>query len=171
MCQTNKLEYQERLEAVTLPTLQYRRFRADMIETYKITHGHFEDNCVKHLFEMKSTNMRDHQYVIKIIHSKNATRRNYFALRVASVWSSLFSDNVESVSLKVIKKKLGDHCLTRNIVFDQNYDFLNALSSFFLVASFNCFIQFQVYLFLLLDILSHRYFLRYVFNKLFCCLL
>ena len=45
----NKLEYQERLEALSLPTLQHRRFRVDMIETYKITHGHFEDNCVKHL--------------------------------------------------------------------------------------------------------------------------
>ena len=46
----NKLEYQERLEALNLPTLQYRIFRADIIEMYKITHGHFEDNCVKHLF-------------------------------------------------------------------------------------------------------------------------
>ena len=57
-----KLEYQERLEALNLPTLQYRRFCADMIETYKITHGHFEDNCVKHLFEMRSINARGHQY-------------------------------------------------------------------------------------------------------------
>ena len=154
-----------------MPTLHYRRFRTDRIETYKITHGYFEDNCVKVLCEMTSTNTRGHQYTINIRYSNLTARRNYFALRVASVWSSLFSDNVESISLKVIKKKLGDHCLTRNIVFDQNYDFLNALSSFFLVASFNCFIQFQVYLFLLLDILSHRYFLRYVFNKLFCCLL
>ena len=45
----NKLEYQERLEALNLPTLQHRRFRADMIETYKTTHGYFEDICVKHL--------------------------------------------------------------------------------------------------------------------------
>ena len=54
----NKLEYQERLETMNLPTLQYRRFRADMIETSKITRGHFEDSCVKHLSEMKSTNTR-----------------------------------------------------------------------------------------------------------------
>ena len=31
----NKLEYQERLEALNLHTLQYRRFCADMIETFK----------------------------------------------------------------------------------------------------------------------------------------
>ena len=72
----NKLEYKERLEALNLPTLQYRRFRADMIETYKITYGHFEDNCFQ--FEMKSTNTRGHQYIIKIRHSSTTTRRNYF---------------------------------------------------------------------------------------------
>ena len=68
----NKLEYQERLEALNLPTLQHRRFRADMIDTFKITHGH---NCVKHLFEMKSTNTRGHQYAIKIRYSNTTTRR------------------------------------------------------------------------------------------------
>ena len=40
----DKLEYQGRLEALNLPTLQYRRCRVDMIEKYKITHGHFKDN-------------------------------------------------------------------------------------------------------------------------------
>ena len=72
----NKLEYQERLETLNLPTLQYRRFRADMIETYKITHRQFEDNCVKHQFEMKSTNTRGHQYAIKIRHSNITVRIN-----------------------------------------------------------------------------------------------
>ena len=70
---TNKLEYQERLEALNLVTLQYRRFRA---ERYKITHEHFEDNSVKHLFEMKSKKMRGHQHAIKIKHSNTTTRKN-----------------------------------------------------------------------------------------------
>ena len=70
---TNKLEYQERLEALNLVTLQYRRFRA---ETHKITHEHFEDNSVKHLFEMKSKNARGHQHAIKIKHSNTTTRKN-----------------------------------------------------------------------------------------------
>ena len=121
----SKLEYQARLEALNLPTLQFRRIRSDMIESFKITHGHFEDNCVKHLFEMKSTNTRVHQYAIKIRHLNTTTRRNYFAFRVASVWNSLSNDIVGSVSLNVFKKKLHDHCLTRNIVFDPNFDFLN----------------------------------------------
>ena len=138
----NNLGYQLRLEALNLRTLQYRRIRADMIETYKITLGHFEDNCVKHLFEMKSTNTRGHQYAIKIRHSNTTIRRNYFALRVVSVWNSLSSDIVGSVSLNVFKKKLDDHCLTRNIVFDPNYDFpntyaLSTLSTYALLLLFH----------------------------------
>ena len=74
-----------------LPTLQYRRFRADMIIMYKITYLHFEENCIKHLFQMKSTNTRGHQYAINIRHSNTTTRRNYFAFCVASVWNSLSS--------------------------------------------------------------------------------
>ena len=70
---TNKLEYQERLEALNLVTLQYRRFRA---ERYKITHEHFEDNSAKHLFEMKSKNKRGHQHAVKIKHSNTTTRKN-----------------------------------------------------------------------------------------------
>ena len=50
------MKYQERLEALNLPTLNYIIFLADMIETYKTIHGHFED---------KSTNTRGHQYAIK----------------------------------------------------------------------------------------------------------
>ena len=120
-----KLEYQERLKALNLPTLQYRRFNANIIETYKIAHVHFEDNCVKHLFEMKSTNTRGHQCAIKIRHSNLTITRHYFAFRVVSVWNSLSSDIVGSVSLNVFKKKLDDHCLTRNTMFYSNYDFLN----------------------------------------------
>ena len=121
----NKLEYHEKLETLNLPTIQYRKFCADMIETYKITHGYFEDNCVKHLFEMRSTNTRGHQHAIKISHSNITTIRNYFAFRVASVWNSLPSDNVGLVSLNVFKRKLDGHSLTGNIVFDPNYDILN----------------------------------------------
>ena len=123
------MKYQKRLEALNLPTLLYRRFRTDRIETYKITHGYFEDNCVKVLFEMTSTNTRGHQYTINIRYSNLTARRNYFAFRVASFWNSLSSHIFEWVSLNVFKKKLKDDCLTRNIIFDPNYHFLDTYTS------------------------------------------
>ena len=32
------ITYKERLKAMSLPTLQYRRYQGDMIEVYKISH-------------------------------------------------------------------------------------------------------------------------------------
>ena len=62
---------------------------------------------------------------MKTRHSNTTTRRNYFAFGVASVWNSPSSDFVGSVSLNVFKTTLDGHGLTRNIVSDRNYDFLN----------------------------------------------
>jgi len=39
----NKL-YQERLKALDLPTLKFRRLRGDMIETYKVLSGIYDTN-------------------------------------------------------------------------------------------------------------------------------
>ena len=49
----NKLDYQERLEKLVLPTLDYRRFRGSIIETYKILHNLNDANCTNSLFELK----------------------------------------------------------------------------------------------------------------------
>ena len=37
------LSYLERLQLLKLPTLQYRRYRGDMIEMYKLSHGHYDE--------------------------------------------------------------------------------------------------------------------------------
>ena len=114
-----------------------------MIEMYKNTHGYFEDNCVKHLFEMKSTNTRGRQYATKIRHTNTTARRNYLAFSVASIWNSLFSNIFKLVSWNIFKNKLGHRCLPRNIDFDPNYDFLNTyaigilLKWHFAIVSFN----------------------------------
>ena len=38
------LPYAERLKALQLPTLKYRRYRGDMIEVYKILTGSYDTN-------------------------------------------------------------------------------------------------------------------------------
>ena len=35
----SELSYEERLKKLGIPTLQYRRLRADMLQVYKIVHG------------------------------------------------------------------------------------------------------------------------------------
>ena len=38
----NKLPYEQRLRYLDLPTLQYRRYRGDMIEAYKLSHEYHD---------------------------------------------------------------------------------------------------------------------------------
>ena len=76
--------YHERLEALNLPQLHYKRFRIDIIQAHKITHGYFDETGVGHLLEMKSTYTRGHQYAIKTRHSNNAVSGRYFAFPVVS---------------------------------------------------------------------------------------
>lgn len=74
--------------------------------------------------------------------------------------------------LKCIQKE------TKGWLSNKEYNFWSKLSLFgylhlnylFKVTFCYCLIQLQAYLFLLLDILHYRYFLRHAFNKLFCFL-
>ena len=45
------LSYQHRLEALKLPTLQYRRYRGDMIEMFKLPHGYYDEMAIKDFIE------------------------------------------------------------------------------------------------------------------------
>ena len=60
----NKLSYHERLEKLDLPTLSYRRLRGSMIETFKILHGYYDDNCVS-LFTFMGTITRGHKLSVR----------------------------------------------------------------------------------------------------------
>ena len=44
------LSYQH-LEALKLPTLQYRRYRGDMIEMFKLSHGYYDEMAIKDFIE------------------------------------------------------------------------------------------------------------------------
>ena len=44
--QCKNLSYENRLKMLNLPTLTYRRFRGDMIETYKILNNVYDKDVV-----------------------------------------------------------------------------------------------------------------------------
>ena len=45
------LPYQHRLEALKLPTLQYRRYRGDMIEMFKLSRGYYDEMAINDFIE------------------------------------------------------------------------------------------------------------------------
>ena len=44
------LPYESRLKRLKLPTLKYRRARGDVIETFKILHGYYDNMLLTFLF-------------------------------------------------------------------------------------------------------------------------
>ena len=76
----NKLSYRERLEKLDLPTLSYRRFRGSMIETFKILHGYYNDNCESSLFTFKDTMTRRHKLSLRTRQCNTNVRRNFFTV-------------------------------------------------------------------------------------------
>ena len=66
------IPYKERLKAMSLPTLQYRRYRGDMIEVYKISHGFYDENIYDFVQTIGSITSES----IASIYQRRATRKN-----------------------------------------------------------------------------------------------
>ena len=90
------LTYLDRLKALNLPTISYRRLRGDMIEVYKIITSIYDSNTCQNILNFrqnKVVNLRGHQYTFEHKRLYTASRVNYFANRVVKVWNSLSEDN------------------------------------------------------------------------------
>ena len=102
------LSYEERLQKLRLPTLVYRRARGDMIDTYKILQGIY-DNKVSSLFtrhETARTQTRGHSKKLFKSHSKLNLRKHFFTNRVINLWNNLPEKVVSAPSLNSFKNRL-----------------------------------------------------------------
>ena len=100
------LSYEKRLKHLNLPSLAYRRHRADMIQIYKIMHG-LDELDLAHFFDHPTDNRtRGHRYKIgeKKVYSK--LRHGLFLQRCINEWNNLSSVVVESTSLNSFKSNL-----------------------------------------------------------------
>ena len=71
----NDLDYPQRLRKLGLPSLEYRRMRGDLIETYKITHNIYDPITTKSLFTSSNiTNTRSHFFKL----TKRRTNTNQY---------------------------------------------------------------------------------------------
>ena len=99
------LKYEERLKEMNLPSLSYRRKRGDLIEAYKLTHGHYAIN--KNLLKLdKTSRTRGHMYKIEKQYCKLSVRQNFFAVRVENQWNDLPASVVEAPSINAFKERL-----------------------------------------------------------------
>ena len=99
------LNYRHRMYYLRLPSLKYRRLRADMIQVYKIINGIDDLDC------------RD--FLVKLIQIEHAIRHNfcvkycitnkikyYFSIRVVPKWNQLLDITKSTETLNALKKIL-----------------------------------------------------------------
>nr|XP_006825930.1 PREDICTED: RNA-directed DNA polymerase from mobile element jockey-like [Saccoglossus kowalevskii] len=106
------LSYEGRLSALNLPTLDYRRHRGDMIQVFKILHGHCDvDPAV--FFELSSSVTRGHRWKLIKTRCYKSVRHNFFATRIVNDWNALPEYIVDSNSIDSFKQKLDKLWISR----------------------------------------------------------
>ena len=101
------LSYEERLERLKLFTLEERRLRGDLIQTFKLLTG--KEN-VDHdiFFNHSTTNLRGHS--LKLSKSQcNKLCRRFFSQRVIDVWNSLSEFMVSAPSTNIFKNRVDNN--------------------------------------------------------------
>ena len=78
--------YAERLTLISLPSLQYRRLRGNLIFLYKVLNNHFNSDF-SDLYTITFT--RGHQFKLIKNRARLLCRSNYFFNRITDNWNSL----------------------------------------------------------------------------------
>ncbi|MFZ2538708.1 MAG: reverse transcriptase family protein [Oscillospiraceae bacterium] len=101
------LSYVERLKKCNLCTLRFRRVRGDMIETYKILTGKYDQAVVPNFIYYSGSNVtRGNSMKINTARTRYDLRKYYFTNRVINIWNSLPNNIVTSDTLNQFKNKL-----------------------------------------------------------------
>ena len=98
----------DRLRNLGLPTLQYKRIRADLVETYKIINNVDKVDCTN-IFQIRKTNTRGHKHNIFKKHCRTNRRKYSFSQRVVDHWNSLPDKVVEASSVDSFKSSINKH--------------------------------------------------------------
>ena len=103
-------DYETRLHILKLPSLEYRRLRGDMIETFKIILGLYDGITTSSLFSVvTSSTTRGHPYKLVKRHVCTNHFAQFFTNRVINTWNSLPEYIVRAGSLDTFKNYIDKH--------------------------------------------------------------
>ena len=96
------LPYEERLRRCNLTSLETRRRRYDLIETFKMMKNIYKVNPEK-MFKMKESETRDHNLKIFKQQCRLNSRKYFFSQRVVNDWNKLPKLAVQAKNLQSFK--------------------------------------------------------------------
>ena len=115
------LTYAERLKALKLPSLQYRRRRGDVILIYQVMHGLLDLPC-EAFFERPTVRMtRGHSKKVAKPHAQVRVRQNHWSVRSINDWNSLPENIVTADNLNQFKNYLDEHWRRERFKHPYNY--------------------------------------------------
>ena len=109
------LSYEERLNKLKLPSLNYRRTRGDMITVFKLAHS--KDFHI--MFTPCKNITRGHNLKIEKHFNRLEVRKNCFSHRVVNQWNALEYDTVNSKTVNEFKKRLDNELKELRYIYDQ----------------------------------------------------
>jgi hypothetical protein len=117
------LEYPDRLKALKLPSLAYRRVRGDMIETYKILMGLYDEQVTAGFLKLRKDtcnreNLRGHPFTLTQERALKSKRKNFFSVRITKIWNSLPVYVIEAPSLNSFKNRLDKYWGNQDLMYD-----------------------------------------------------
>ncbi len=106
----SEMTYPQRLETLSLQTLQQRREIADLVMVFKILNGIVKVK-IEDFFQLAPSDHRTRGHPFKLFppHSIKTVREHFFSIRTIKSWNNLPEYTVASTSLNSFKTKLKLH--------------------------------------------------------------
>jgi hypothetical protein len=114
------LSYEQRLRSLQLPTLAYRRYRGDMIEMFKLTHGIYDQQVSQDFLCLQPSRARGHPYNVYKQGCRLNVRKYSFRFRVTDQWNNLPEHVVTADSLNQFKSRLDKLWKGTAVYYDHN---------------------------------------------------
>ena len=113
----SNVPYEERLQKINLPSIEYRQLRGDMIQVYKIAHNYYDKASVESLFDF-STNkrLRGHNFKIVKTFTNKSKYHKFFTNRVVNRWNTLPTHIVNSKTINDFKNNFDKY--NKDIIFN-----------------------------------------------------
>ena len=99
------ISYERRLKELNMFSLETRRKRGELIETFKIIQG-FENIDSNKLFSFNTNITRSNGYKIHLPVARTEIYRNFFTYKVINAWNNLSEEIVNSPSVNVFKNRI-----------------------------------------------------------------
>ena len=113
----SQLSYAERLKALKLPTLTYRRLRGDMITVFKIVHMGFDEN-IRSMLPKNTSGLRGHDKKLFVEGSKRDIRKYNFTMRVRKIWNSLPDRVVNAKDVINFERELDNYWSNQDLLYE-----------------------------------------------------